>query len=216
MVADFVSADYGWLRFPDGKQEAHVLFKAGKGYFTNEDILQQASHAMDILEQHFPNDKHVLLFDNTTTHQKLADDALSATKMPKFTPKEGNNWGVKINVIGADGKPVYEPDGKLLKTTVRMVDGEFSDGTPQEFFFPVGHPRESVFKGMSVILQERGFANAPKLLSQCPKFKCAKGATDCCYRQILYNQPDFVNVKSNLEITCKAHGFQVIFLPKFH
>jgi hypothetical protein len=143
MVTDFVSADYAWLRSPDGKQEAHVLFKAGKareGYFTNEDILQQASHAMDILEQHFPNDKHVLLFDNATTHQKHADNALSATKMLKFTPKEGKNWGVKTNVIGADGKPVYGPDGKLLKTTVRMVDGEFADGTPQEFYYPVGHP----------------------------------------------------------------------------
>jgi hypothetical protein len=30
MVADFVSTDYGWLRSPDGKQEAHVLFKVGK------------------------------------------------------------------------------------------------------------------------------------------------------------------------------------------
>ena len=143
MVADFVSADYGWLRSPDGKQEARVLFKAGKareGYFTNEDILQQASHAMDILEQHFPDDKHVLLFDNATTHQKCADDALSATKMPKFTPKEGTNWGVKTNVIGADGKPVYGLDGKLLKTTVRMADGEFADGTPQEFYYPAGHP----------------------------------------------------------------------------
>jgi len=219
MVADFVSADYGWLRSPDGKQEARVLFKAGKareGYFTNEDILQQASHAMDILEQHFPDDKHVLLFDNATTHQKRADDALSATKMPKFTPKEGTNWGVKTNVIGADGKPVYGLDGKLLKTTVRMADGEFADGTPQEFYYPAGHPREFIFKGMSVILQERGFANAPKLLAQCAKFKCARGATDCCCRRILYNQPDFVNVKSNLEITCEARGFQIIFLPKFH
>jgi len=143
MVADFVSADYGWLRSPDGKQEARVLFKAGKareGYFTNEDILQQASHAMDILKQHFPDDKHVLLFDNATTHQKRADDALSASKMPKFTPKEGTNWGVKTNVIGADGKPVYGLDGKLLKTTVRMADGKFADGTPQEFYYPVGHP----------------------------------------------------------------------------
>jgi hypothetical protein len=71
MVADFVSADYGWLRSPDGKQEARVLFKAGKaqqGYFTNEDILEQATNAMDILEKHYPDEKHVLLFDNATTH----------------------------------------------------------------------------------------------------------------------------------------------------
>jgi len=105
MAADFVSADYGWLRSPDGKEGAQVLFKAGRaweGYFMNEDILNQASHAMDILEQHFPSEKHVLLFDNATTHQKCADDALSATKMPKFTPKEGSNWGVKTNVIGVE------------------------------------------------------------------------------------------------------------------
>ena len=33
---------------------------------------------------------------------------------------------------------------------------------------------------------------------------------------MLYNEPDFVAVESLLEITCKARGFQVIFLPKFH
>jgi hypothetical protein len=30
MVVDVVSADYGWLRSPDGKQEARIFFKAGK------------------------------------------------------------------------------------------------------------------------------------------------------------------------------------------
>jgi hypothetical protein len=30
MVADLVSADYGWLRSPDGEEEAWVLFKEGK------------------------------------------------------------------------------------------------------------------------------------------------------------------------------------------
>jgi len=52
-----------------------------------------------------------------------------------------------------------------------------------------------------------------KLQAQCKDFKCAKGATSCCCRQILYNQPDFVDVKSNLKIICEARGFQVIFLP---
>ena len=219
MVADFVSADYGWLRSPDGTREARVLFKAGKarqGYFTNEDILSQAKNAMDILEEHYPDDKHVLLFDNATTHQKRADDALSARKMPKFTPAVGSNWGVETNIIGADGKPTYGPDGKILKTKVQMRDGTFADGSPQTFYFPEGHAREGVFKGMAVILEERGFEEASKLKAQCKNFKCAKGATSCCCRRVLYNQPDFVNVKSNLEIICEARGFQVIFLPKFH
>ena len=59
MVANFVSADYGWLQLPEGKEEAHVLFKTGKnreGYFTNEDILDQANKAMDILDKHYPHD----------------------------------------------------------------------------------------------------------------------------------------------------------------
>jgi transposase len=39
---------------------------------------------------------------------------------------------------------------------------------------------------------------------------------DCCCRRILYRQPDFANIESLLETTCKARGVQVIFLPKFH
>ena len=35
-------------------------------------------------------------------------------------------------------------------------------------------------------------------------------------RQHLYNQPDFANVPSLLEITCRSKGFSVLFLPKFH
>ncbi|KIJ64675.1 hypothetical protein HYDPIDRAFT_51337, partial [Hydnomerulius pinastri MD-312] len=30
------------------------------------------------------------------------------------------------------------------------------------------------------------------------------------------DEPDFVNVESLLEASCRARGFDVIFLPKFH
>jgi transposase len=33
---------------------------------------------------------------------------------------------------------------------------------------------------------------------------------------MLYNEPDFVGIKSLLEIACKAHGYHAIFFPKFH
>lgn len=59
MVADFVSADYGWLISPDGLEEAREYFRAGAnrdGYFTNERILDQAAHAREILKKHFPGD----------------------------------------------------------------------------------------------------------------------------------------------------------------
>jgi hypothetical protein len=100
-----------------------------------------------------------------------------------------------------------------------MANGQFADGTPQEFYFPLGHPRAGVFKGMAIILEERGFEGCQGRKgkrAECEGFKCLPGATDCCCCRILYNQPDFVNVESLLETECRARGFQVLFLPKFH
>jgi hypothetical protein len=95
MIADYASPDYGFLQSPDKTENARVVFKAGKackGYFMSEDILCQASVAMDLLSKHYPDDDHVFVYDNTTTHLKQADDALSARKMPKFSPRHGNDW----------------------------------------------------------------------------------------------------------------------------
>ena len=78
------------------------------------------------------------------------------------------------------------------------------------------HERAGIFKGMAVILQERGFGDMSKVRAECPKFKCDPENPRCCCRRILYNQPDFVNVESLLTSACKARGIQVLYLPKFH
>lgn len=143
MVADFVSADYGWLHSPDRQEDARVLLKVGKsreGYFTNKDVLKQTQTAMDILQAHYPNKDHILIFDNAATHLKRPDKALSAWNMPKFIPKEGANWGPETTKISENGKPVYGPDGKVLKVKIHMADAKFANGTPQELYFPQGHP----------------------------------------------------------------------------
>ncbi|KAJ3716723.1 hypothetical protein DFJ43DRAFT_1134541 [Lentinula guzmanii] len=195
MVADFVSADYGWLCSKDGKELARVIFCPGKncdGYFDNDDILAQTYH--------------VFVFDNATTHLKRAEDALSAHKMPKFTPKEGTNWGVEVTLKAPDGSTVYDEKGKPKKTKIRMTNGKFADGTAQEFYFPAGHSCAGIFKGMAQILLERGHMNAHALRSECPKFKCdplLEGK--CCCRRLLFNEPDFA-----------ADCFEVLFFPKFH
>jgi hypothetical protein len=219
MVADFISADYGWLRSPDENKRAHVFFKAGKnrdGYFDCEDVLEQAGAAMDILQKHFHDEEHVFIFDNTKTHTKRADDALSARRMPKNTPSERKNWGVSVTEQDANGKIVYDTNGKPQKVTRHMADACFLNGKPQSLYFLEGHPRAGVFKGMARILEERGLIKESKLRAECKRFKCAPGQTACCVRQVLYNQPDFASVKSQLEIACKQRGFRVIFLPKFH
>jgi hypothetical protein len=109
MVADIVSANYGWLQSPDGKEEAWVLFKVGKnckGYFMAKNILNQAAKAIDILERHYPDEDHVLVYDNATTHQKQADGALSTRYMPLNTSKPDSNWLMEINALNGNGKQI--------------------------------------------------------------------------------------------------------------
>ena len=111
MVSDFVSADYGWLRSPNKSKEARVFFKAGKnheGYFTNEDILNQTTTAMDILTEFYPQEEHILVYDNATTHTKRSDTALSARHMPKGRKPVGEFWGATIPVLDSDGQQVYQ------------------------------------------------------------------------------------------------------------
>jgi transposase len=221
MVADFVSADYGWLRSPDGLESARILFRAGvrrEGYFENKNIVEHAQLAMDILRRHYPNEDHVLIFDNASTHTKRADNALSARHMSKKpTHPRFQMWGVDVNAIGADGKPVHGTDGKVLKQRVCMSEARLADGSSQPLYFDPqdGTGRTCVFKGMDRILAERGI-DTRHLKAECPDFKCIPEAQNCCTRRVLWNQSDFIEVKSVLEIECEARGFAVVFLPKFH
>ena len=84
---------------------------------------------------------------------------------------------------------------------------------------PKNHPNKDLqgkFKGMAVILQERGFGDMSNVRAECKGFKCKPGETRCCCRWILYNQPDFTDAESLLETNCAIQGIHVIFLPKFH
>jgi hypothetical protein len=223
MVADFVSADYGWLQGPDG-ESVRVVLRPGKGqegYFTNKHFLQQVRSVMDILEKHHPDEDHVFVFDNATTHLKLAEDAISARHMPKgLSPLNKPNFQVERTVVDATGKAVYAPDGKPAKEKINMVGGFLHDGTPQSFYFPEGHELEGRFKGMANILKERGYANAHKLRAQCKDFNCLKvpepEEQQCCCRRILFNELDFSSIVSVVEQECIQQQFQVLFLPKFH
>ncbi|KAI6101837.1 hypothetical protein F5141DRAFT_1190105 [Pisolithus sp. B1] len=155
MVSHFVSPDYGFLHSPDGKESACVLFRAGKscdGYYSSNDILKQAAQAMDILVKYFPEEDHIFIFDNATTHLKHADDPLSA---------HCREWWLRILFYFSKGHgpyfPIMGPDNKPLKMKIPMAPSHFPDGTSQPLYFPVGHPQAGWFKGMSQILQEHGY-----------------------------------------------------------
>lgn len=230
MIADFVSAEYGWLRSPDGTQSARSVFRPGAnrdGYFTNDDILAQAATAASIVTKHYPQCDHVFIYDNATTHRKRADDALSARHMPKFPSKScDENWLVERTVMHPDtGRPARLPNGKVQKEKIRMADTvNPATGALQSLYFLDDHPTHpGCFKGMAQILVEHGFseedfARRGGKKAECAKFKCTDTSPDanCCTRRILFNQPDFTHVPSLLETSMQAYGIPILFLPKFH
>lgn len=78
--------------------------------------------------------------------------------MPKFPAQPRKiTFGVERPVrpvIGSDGKPVHDTDGKALTEKVRMADGVLPDGSAQSFDFPEGHEHAGGFKGMAEILKQ--------------------------------------------------------------
>ena len=105
MVSDFLTSEWGHLR--DGHEsvrcchspilsltfvfrEAWIIFKAGKnrdGYFDAEDLLMQVNSAINIFEGLSKgNFRALFLFDNVPSHQKWAQNVISAQKMVKGAP----------------------------------------------------------------------------------------------------------------------------------
>uniref|UniRef100_A0A0W0FJI1 Uncharacterized protein n=1 Tax=Moniliophthora roreri TaxID=221103 RepID=A0A0W0FJI1_MONRR len=106
MIAHFVSADHGWLDSPDGSETAMQVFRAGKvreGYFDNNDILVQFWKAVEMVHKYWPDEDHVFIYDNASTHLKRAPIACSASRMPKG-PSE--NFFVEVKLKDGEGKEV--------------------------------------------------------------------------------------------------------------
>ncbi|KAF9508926.1 hypothetical protein BS47DRAFT_1373594 [Hydnum rufescens UP504] len=170
------------------------------GYFSNEEVLQQATWAMDVLCQKHPNERHVF-------------DALSALHMPR-NPK---HWGITVPARDPTGKTLHLPNSKPHTEIKCMADTTFN-GRQQTLYFLDDHPMHpGKFKGMAQILKERGHLNVNSLRVQCLNFSCWSIANNsCCCRNILFCSDDFINILCLLITHCQARGFNVLFLPKFH
>ena len=103
MVSDFLTPEWGRLRSVDKcvvmvslpfnqscsplHSEARVIFRPGKnrdGWFTANHLLVQVENAIKIFDQLTKGNAQALfLFDNAPSHQKRADDAISARRMVK-------------------------------------------------------------------------------------------------------------------------------------
>jgi len=91
------------------------------------------------------------------------------------------------------------------------------NNTPQDLYFADDHPTmPRWFKGMEIIIHERGLWPQKGLNAQCEGFKCVKKKTDCCCRQLLFTQSNFENQKSHLEEFITSRGHICDFYPKNH
>lgn len=57
---------------------------------------------------------------------------------------------------------MYRPDRSVEKMKILMKDGCLENGEPQPLYFPMDRPNKDlrgVFKGMAMILEERGFGD---------------------------------------------------------
>ena len=72
---------------------------------------------------------------------------------------------------------------------------------------------------MAQILKEHGHKDRKNKKAQCGKKFLdypEGGTTTCCCCQMIFNEPDFANSESILEIEARNQGFETIFLLKFH
>jgi hypothetical protein len=119
------------------------LEKNREGYFTNTNILNHTTAAMDILDKDYSDEDHVLIFDNASTHLKREEDASSATKMPKNTKE----WGITMNKLDEDCNTVHGPDGKVLKMCVQMDNAKFFKWGPTITLLSSGSPSHRGIQG---------------------------------------------------------------------
>ncbi|KAF7310123.1 hypothetical protein MIND_00385700 [Mycena indigotica] len=181
MVADYFSADFGWLHPPTGAhaREAICTGKNRDGYFTTAKVLAQAEKAMAIVKAAWPEYNHVFVYDNATTHRKQADGALSAQAMPKSTSGSRSsknpdaNFLVEINQC-VDGHLVYDMKGCLVKDKIKMTAAYHGPNRmPQDLYWPDNHSNNKFhgkFKGMQQILIERGLTQFADLPAECHNF----------------------------------------------
>ncbi|THU99848.1 hypothetical protein K435DRAFT_818474 [Dendrothele bispora CBS 962.96] len=184
MVGHFVSPDYGWLRAKnlydadENLKSAQTLFRPGKnrdGYQTTEDILQQATVAMDILDADYSDEKH---YDNATIHTARPANALSARYMQV---KPNKDFLCKVKGSGGESD-----------TFVKMKDGSFKDGTPQKLYYRQNHKKyPGHFKGMRVLIEEcrkkgHNLPDPSKLKAQCKGFRCPKEHCEARGYQVIF------------------------------
>ena len=214
------------------------------GWWDLKQLMDQMTHAIDIFEYLHPDKVAIWLFDCSSAHEGLAEDALNVNNM-------NVNPGGKQRHLRTTTIPTNNPPPKPGRSDTR--------GRLQEMVYPPDHPDPNLrglAKGMKAVLQEREsvwdelVANCNgRVVGKCKECSKSQAKRDaerrvadaeamgqedtladdeaqdaaptpvsdwCCIYRVLSLQEDFATEKPMLQHYIEGRGHICMFLPKFH
>ncbi|KAF8303445.1 hypothetical protein DL93DRAFT_2066830, partial [Clavulina sp. PMI_390] len=195
-VSDFINEEDGRLveRNDAGEitDEARVvIFPGANGdrWWDGEQMRNQLTRSISLFERIHPDCQGLWIFEHSSNHAALGDDALKAFDMNK---SDGGKQRKQRDTIFPLDCPAVERRGTVQRMTT-------DDGKA---------------KGLETVLTERGFDVKGVRGKYSPV--CSISSQGCCMARILSQQDDFANQVSMLESIITKAGHLCLFLPKFH
>ena len=170
-VSDFVKEDNGCLIVCNQEgvvvKDMHCIIYPGANgdkWWDHDQLLAQVDRAIEIFEEVHPNCVALFLFDHSSVHASLRQDALRAFNMNKTNGRKMKK--MKDTVI-----PMNNPTVECCRK-------------PQKMTTDAGKP-----KGLQQMLEEHGF-NIHTMHVKCSPV-CPFKNTNCCMAQLLSKQDNF-------------------------
>ena len=166
-------------------------------------MLEHAASVLDMFDVVHPGEVAVLVFDNSSGHEKFPPDALRAANLGLKVGGKGQDivragWYVRADGDRIVQHMVLQPDDDVPQ----FQGGAGGGGVPKEFAHLGDKWYVGKGKGVRQILWERGLWRDDLRLESA--------------RDLLDAQPDFREAKSALQEMIEDRGHRCIFLPKFH
>lgn len=201
-ISEFICESTGRLVSlnPDGtvKREARKIIYPGSNgnpwWDKKQLIAQVKDQAIPVFEEANPGKQALFIFDQSSAHAALPDDALKAFEMNK---SNGGAQRLQRDTV----IPLNNPDPAYAGKPQKMTVGIDENGKP-------------IPKGLKDSLEGRGF-NVKGLKAKCSPV-CPHDSVGCCMARLLSQQEDFANQISELERIIVEAGHLCLFLPKFH
>jgi hypothetical protein len=196
-VSSFITPETGQLvaRDKDGvvtMNARKIIYpgggKSGDPWWDAKQLIAQMGPSIDIFEKAHPNKVGLFIFDQSSAHASLPQDAIRPFDMNK---SDGGKQPFAGGTIIPQSNPDVSKRGLVQKMTL-------PDGTQ---------------KGLKATLEERGF-DVSNLRAKCSPV-CPFESKDCCMARLLSQQEDVKNQVSMLEKNITSRGHLCIFLPKF-